>query len=255
MSARLRDVFDDLFAMADDPAVELQVGPHHESGPTTDLFESTLDDQSVEVSTPEAESVGDRIRVLKDGRVVATSPIEAVMDAFVLVNSDSYRTGTAGLDRHEAPDVLTALDETVFTLRGFPGSSKEKLLLVVISRFIEKRALETDAGRLDAAFQRLSRVADERGTAEVYARLADSGVDVHAYGYPDANPLADTSITVHAGRSERYLKTWAVVFADPDDANPAGMLAVEFDDNVWTGVWTYRPEFVDCIQTLLCTEF
>jgi len=118
--------------------------------------------------------------LLEDGEVVADSTLESLQEAVLLVNVDLYKTGLSGIDKYEAPAVLTAMDEMLFTLRGFPASTKEKLLLVVMSRFIEKRALEVGEGRLDVSFQELSRIHDEYGTEQVYQRLSDSDVAVRS---------------------------------------------------------------------------
>lgn len=150
------------------------------------------------------------------------------MNAFLLVNGDLYRSGTSGLDKYDAPSVLTGLDETRFSLRGFPASNKEKLLLILISRYIERLALDANTGTLRSSFQRLSRLDDERGTHTVYERLGDSDVDVHVYGVADWSPDEVLDVTVHAGTNEVYRRSWFVVFnADAAVATPAALLALE----------------------------
>jgi hypothetical protein len=178
--------------------------------PLWQLLDRAFDDQSVAVrerSVP--EGTDDIVLLMEDGEVTATSTMKTLEAAFLMVNSDQYRTGTSGLDVGEIPDVLTGLDEIEFTVRGFPASNKEKLLLIVISRFIEGRALDVDDGRLDVSFQRLSRLDDEYGTKEVYRRLAESQVDTHVYGVTD-DPAAtdDLDVTVHVGDHDEYRRSW-----------------------------------------------
>jgi hypothetical protein len=178
--------------------------------PLWQLLDRAFDDQSVAVrerSVP--EGTDDIVLLMEDGEVTATSTMKTLEAAFLMVNSDRYRTGTSGLDVGEIPDVLTGLDEIEFTVRGFPASNKEKLLLIVISRFIEGRALDVDDGRLDVSFQRLSRLDDEYGTKEVYRRLAESQVDTHVYGVTD-DPAAtdDLDVTVHVGDHDEYRRSW-----------------------------------------------
>lgn len=137
----------------------------------------------------------------------------------LLINSDLYTTGLSGIDTYEAPEIITELDDTVYTLRGFPASTKEKLLLIVISRYIERRALGAGGGRLDVAFRKLSRIEDEYGTERIYHRLANSEVDVHAYGFPDSIPDALDKATFHTGRTEAYRRSRFVVFS-PSSSEP-----------------------------------
>ena len=205
------------------------------------LLQRAFGSLSLDLEQRHRPEMGENLVVLvEDGTVVASSSLEALQRAVLFVNVDLYRTGLSGIDRYEAPDVLTAMDEMLFSLRGFPASTKEKLLLVVMSRFIEKRALEAGQGRLDVAFQELSRMEDEYGTAKVYERLARSDLEVHVYGVPDAVPEVD-GITVHAGESGRYRRSWFVVFRPPPGEEPAALLAMEAgpNENEWDAMWTY----------------
>jgi len=78
--------------------------------------------------------------------VVATYPLECVMDACLLVDSHLYRTGTSGIEGPEAPSVIKLLYETAFDLREYPATNGENPLLVVVSRFVEQLALESGEG-------------------------------------------------------------------------------------------------------------
>ena len=102
---------------------------------------------------------------------MATTPLSELSEAFLLLNVDRYRTGTKQTDLGTFPDVLTGLNEVEFVVKRFPQSVKEKLLLVVISRFIEHRALTNDSGELpnSAKESRRSR-GDERGVSPLVGR-------------------------------------------------------------------------------------
>jgi len=218
------------------------------------LLEKAFGSLPVDLAEQDRPDMGDDLVVLlEEGDVVATSSLESLQRAVLLVNVDLYRTGLSGIDRCEAPDVLTAMDEMLFFLQGFPASSKEKLLLVVMSRFIEKRALEVGAGRLDVAFQELSRMEDEYGTQRVYRRLADSDLEVHVYGVPDSMPAID-GITVHAGESDAYRRSWFVVFQPPPGEEPVGLLAIETGPNEWDSMWTYDRERVGRLSDVIRTD-
>ncbi|MDZ7746550.1 MAG: DICT sensory domain-containing protein [Halobacteriales archaeon] len=185
--------------------------------------------------------------IVEDGEIVARSPLGKVMDAFLLVNSDSYRTGTAGVDVHQAPDVLTALTDTRFQMRAFPASNKEKLLLIVLSRYIEQLALSADDGTLRTSFQRLSRINDERGTRKVYERLADSRVDTHIYGIPTEQVASGRP---HGPRRPTpvYSDSWFVIHTGTD--TPAALLCLQTGDNEWDGLWTFDADRVAAIESV-----
>lgn len=222
-----------------------------EPAPLLCPLESAFEQQSVTVTT---DAPGDvlidrntpQVALVTDGELVATSPLDALLDAYLLVNSDSYRTGTAGVDDQPAPEVLTALAGTRFHLHGFPASNKGKLLLIVLSRYVERRALAADGGILRSSFQRLSRVNDERDTRKVYERLGASNVDTHVYGVPDG-------VTVHGGTTPTHRRAWFVVFTPDGDGEPAAMVSIktETDRNVWNGSWTFDPDRVAAVEASL----
>lgn len=185
--------------------------------------------------------------------MVATSSFDELLDTYLLVNTDSYRTGTAPVESVEMPTMLAALSETRFHVRGYPASNKEKLLLVVLSRHIERLALEAGGGTLRSSFQRLSRINDERGTLRVYERLAGSSVDTHVYSVPDHRALPD-GLIVHAGTTPAYRRTWFVVFTPGGAGNPAAMLSIAAGDNEWDGYWTFDPRRVAAIDAAVVDE-
>jgi hypothetical protein len=239
----------------DETSPSIVVVNSSEPPPLMRLLDDAFEQQDVTVELEETEAdVADQVVLVEDGRTVATSPLEELMNSYLLINSDLYRTGTSGGDKYEAPDVLTGLADHSFRVRGFPRSNKEKLLLVLISRYIERLALDADDGTLRTSFQRLSRLNDEVGTRAVYDRLADSGVETHIYGYLDTDDLP-ADLTVHAGAGPVYEDSWFVVF-DPAAAavDPAALVALVDADagvNEWVGRWTFDPDRVDEIAEVV----
>lgn len=234
------------------PKRSLVVVNRSEPGPVQRLLEGAFANQPVEVTeeqVPDAE--GDVVVLVEDREVRTTTSLDDLMDAYLLVNADRYRTGTTGLDS-DPPGVLAELDGTVFRLRGFPASNKEKLLLILVSRFIEKRALDAGNGTLRSTFQRLSRIDDERGTRKVYERLAETDLDVHVYGRPDWEPPDSFGPTVHGGTGREYRRSWCVAFRPDGGEGHAALAAVEQDEaNVWRGAWTYDPDRVARVERYL----
>ncbi|MFB6186988.1 MAG: hypothetical protein ABEI86_09015, partial [Halobacteriaceae archaeon] len=127
----------------------------------------------------------DLLVLLKDDEIVETSPLSTLEDSLLLVNSDLYKTGTKQIEDTDLPDVVTNLSDTIFTLRGYPEADVEKLVLTLVSRYIEYQAWRHQTGTLRTGFQRLSRLTDERGTQEVYERLGGiDDLDLAVYGVP-----------------------------------------------------------------------
>jgi hypothetical protein len=253
----MADSFDALLPDSGVPDRTLAVVGDDHPRPVIDIFEEAFGSLDVRITETEIDvEADDAVVLIEDDDVVATSSMESIRNAVLLVNSDLYTTGLSGIESYEAPDILTELDDAAYTLRGFPASTKEKLLLIVISRHIERRALEADDGRLDVAFQKLSRIEDEYGTGRIYGRLSESNVDVHAYGVPDSIPTGIERITIHAGRTERYRRSWFVVLSAPNGrVEPAGLLAVEIDPNVWRATWTYDPDKISEIRRWIGRHF
>lgn len=228
--------------------------------PQLRLLERVFDSEAVDVATrvlPECEK--NVVCLVDDGEVIATSPWDELKRSFLLINTDRYRTGTKQIETGSFPDVLTGLDEIEFTVRGYPESNKEKLLLVVISRFIEFQALSAGQGAFDVSFQLLSRLDDEYGTCRVYEWLAESGVDTHVYGIRNGPTVVDDlDLTVHANDDPELRRLWFVVYTPPTsmpDTEPVALVAKETGPNVWGGVWTYDPERVDRLQQYVRERF
>jgi hypothetical protein len=229
--------------------------------PLVELLDRAFESQSVTIADRHVvEGTDDLVCLIEDGEVTATTPFSTLSESFLLVNVDRYRTGTRQLETGSFPDVLTGLDDVEFTVRGFPDSNKEKLLLVLISRFIEYRALEAGSGEFHSTFQRLSRLDDEYGTKTVYEWLAESDVDTHVYGVRDDPSIADAlGVTAHSGTHEEYRRSWVVVFTPDDEATTddahAALVAVETESNVWRGMWTYDADRVGRVQSYVRQNF
>ena len=208
MVESLRSFFDEL----ESPDRHLVVVNRSSPDPVRNLLDSLLDGQPVSVSEVESDAASDAdvVALVEDGDVIARSTLDELLESVLLINSDLYKTGTVGLDEIELPDVLRGLDEVPFRVRGYPASDKEKLLLILVSRVIERIAAERGDGTLRASFQRLSRINDERGTNAVYERVAETGVDVHVYGVGDPEELSALPLTVHTGTSYPYRRSWFV---------------------------------------------
>lgn len=246
-----------LLAESDAPRRSLVVVNRTEPEPIMDLLDEAFGAQPVSVSEDDLpETASDTVLLLEDSDVVATSSLGDVMRCCLMVNGDLYRTGTSGIDKYVAPPTITGLDEVVFDLKGFPASNKQKLLLIIVSRFIERRALLADSGRLRSTFQRLSRLEHEEGTRRVYERLRESDIDVHVYGIGDAEVPEAPGFSAHAGSHRGYRETWCVVFV-PDDptVESAALVALETGDNEWRGMWTFDREKASRVDDIIREHF
>lgn len=232
--------------------------------PLIDLLDTAFNNQSVTIAEQQIpEGTDDLVCLIEDGHVVATSSFEQLQNSFLLVNVDRYRTGAQARHPGQFPDVLTGLTETEFTVAGFPASSKEKLLLVIISRFIEQLALAMGDGELHSTFQRLSRLDDEYGTRKMYEWLGASGTETHVYGVrDDPEVVTDLDVIVHDGDTELYRRSWVVAFSPGDSPAPvkgapshAALVALEVGPNVWRGVWTYDSTHVEGLVSYIDQTF
>jgi len=242
-----------------------------EPQPLVNLLDRAFENQSIQIQErhiPEGET--DMVCLIEDGQVIAVSPFADLSETFLLVNADRYRTDTGCSETGSFPDVLTGLDDIEFTVRGFPESNKEKLLLVIISRFIEDRALACGNGEFHSTFQRLSRLDDEYGTRRMYEWLGDSGIETHVYGVRDEPEAVDgLDVIVHAGTTHEYRRSWVVLFtpeAETGDASgrdvgtadtckPVALVALETGSNVWRSMWTYDPDRVERIRAYVEARF
>ncbi|WP_251343924.1 DICT sensory domain-containing protein [Haloplanus halophilus] len=248
----------DFFADVDDREVSLVTVNRTHPQPVQDLIADAFATQSVELSERSLPTDADDLLALReDGDVTAVSSLDRVMRSFLLVNADQFRTSTRGFDG-DVPAVLTNMDGTLFDLRGYPASNKEKLLLILVSRHVERLAYEAGEGTLRSTFQRLSRLEDEYGTRTVYERLTGRALDVHVYGVPDERPTW-LDATVHGGTSDEYRNSWCVAYRPPSDSGaestPAALVAHQKEPNRWKGFWTYDAERVARIDAYLERAF
>ncbi len=201
--------------------------------------------------------------LLEGDRIEATSPMSTVYDAVLGINSDLFVTGARGIEDVGLPAVFAGLEGHRFGLRGYPRAGKEKLLLIVVSRWIERLAWVRGRGTLRSAFQELSRIDDEVGTREAYETLAGTDLAVHLYGAGGSERL-DRLGSVHRGTSPAYRRSWFVVFRPPtgetveesDGEVPTGAAQVAIEDGpgVWEGFWTTDPETVQEIDDHIAGE-
>lgn len=207
--------------------------------------EATTGDSAVPSDTVLLEKTGDDVGM-------AVSSLGAVRDELLLVNSDIYVTGARELEAVQTPDVVAELDELPFTVTGDPEHRKEKLLLIEMSRHIEAMAWQAGEGRLATGFQSLSRLERERGTRRVYARLgAETDVDTHVYGAPDADPSVP-GVTIHGVDDDEISRAWFVVYDSGEHADEAaGLVAVEREPRTWEGCWTYDADRVRAVLDYL----
>jgi len=215
------------------------------------MLAGVFSEQPVTVDEADVEGVAENTVLLLDesGEVIAQSPLDAVSSSLLFTNSDAFVTGSTSLAETRLPAVIKGLEGVKFQLRGYPQSHKEKLLLIAVSRHIERAAWQRGAGTHRASFQRLSRIIDEQGTYRVYRTLGESGVDTHVYGVDDGQPdlEADLGVTVHDGDSDDYRDSWFVIHRPPDPEDPSGpdpyaLLAVQDETGVWDGFFTTDPE-------------
>lgn len=225
-----------------------------EPAPLVDLLTRAFDRQPVHVVEREVPGpVENRVLLLDQSGLVATSTLEDLAESFLLINADRFRTGANDLAEAAVPAVLRELTEIPFELRGYPASAKEKLLLIAMSRHVEARALSAGAGELHAGFQHLARLDDEYGTREVYRRLGESAVDTHVYGVGNDADCPDV-LTVHADDGEEYRRSWFLTFESPERGADAALVAWEVEDNVWDGAWTFDEETVAAVGNYLRTS-
>ncbi|RQH02043.1 histidine kinase [Natrarchaeobius oligotrophus] len=209
------------------------------------------------------ESEGSTAVLFEDGEPTAASSMATLYDSLLAINSDLFVTGARELGEIELPDVLAGLADTRLRLRGYPLAHREKLLLILLSRYLEQSAFAIGVGTLRAAFQSLSRIDDEVGTRAVYERLERTDVDVHLYGVDDgARP--DLEATTHLGDGPAYRDSWFVVFrpagSDALDVDRSAVAAEggalvcrEVEPRIWEGFFTFEPDRVAAIDDAIAT--
>ncbi len=223
------------------------------------LLRQAFDAQPITLEERTLPGADDDVVVLiSEGRVIATSPMSQLRDTFLLVNTDHYRTSANRIEEGAVPDVLTNLTDVEFTVRGFPVSNKEKLLLVAISRCIEARALAAAEGTYRVGFQSLSRLDDEYGTRTVHELLAETALDMHVYGARTrGQSVADElPVTTHTGDSDELRQSWFVVFEPANgDSEAIALVAIKVGSNEWRSLWTEDTARVRAISEYVAETF
>ena len=245
---------DQFFDRIDSPVRSLVVVNRSEPEPVQRLLESLFANQDIDVDATTDETYPpNTVLLLEDGVAVAQSPLESLMNTILLVNSDIYTTGTRELTAVTLPAVLEELENQQFTVQGYPRSDSEKMLLITISRLIERRAFEAGSGTLRSSFQQLSRIRDEKGTNRVYRSLGETDVDVHVYGIGDKADVGDIPVTVHTGGTYPYRNSWFVVFSNNADGEMA-LLALQEPNKSWNGFWTTDTEIISDLDQFIVTR-
>lgn len=242
--------FKRFFPDEDERELSLAVVNRNSPQPLKNLLEKMLDRQSVTIAEiSDVDETQDMVYLVEDGDVIARSPLIEVANAILLVNSDLYITGARELDEIHVPAVIDGLTDVPFRLRGYPESNKEKLLLITISRYIERLALEHDGGKHRASFQHLSRIEDERGTRTVYDCLATTDTDVHVYGIPDWTPPPHFDVTIHGAWTKPFRDVWFVTHVPANEQDRhAALVAIQTDPRTWEAFWTYDEDRVTAIN-------
>ncbi|PSQ20664.1 histidine kinase [Halobacteriales archaeon QS_8_65_32] len=187
-----------------------------------------------ESNTQYGEPTG--VAMLHDGeRFLAAGPVEPAHRSLAF---DPAAFSGESLESDGYPEILEHAATTAFT-------SYDKRRMILASREIETRAWQVGNGELYAGFRRLSVM---RHQWDVYAKLARTGVAVHAYGAPDWTPPdaeADT-MNFHGREDAEVKESWFVVFdGDGDDTHKAALVSEERDPGEFYGFWTYEPDLVN----------
>ncbi|MFC7020503.1 MULTISPECIES: DICT sensory domain-containing protein [Haloarcula] len=211
----------------------------------SDELRAQFADRNIRVETERTESgrPGEFVTLSDDGEVVTATSLAAFRDEL----GSGSATGSVG-DSPYRP-LLDHLDETMFTSWSIDR-------LVAASREIEDRAWRVGRGALHAGFQTTTTLEGER---DLYERLGETDVDVHAYAYPDSDPPTHDRFTLHhppthdrftlhLERASEIENSWFVVFdGGGDDEQKSALLAEEREPRAFYGFWTYDPSTVDYI--------
>jgi len=173
-------------------------------------------------------------------------------DVIAAANLDTFearlnrRGEPIGVEASPYRPILDELDETLFT-----SWSIEQMMTA--TREIEDRAFRVGQGTLYAGFQYVSTL---KGELDVYERLGEQGLTVHAYATPDETPPAHEHFTLHMDRASEIETSWFVVFdGGGDDAQKCALLAEERAPREFYGFWSYDPDTVDWIADHLDSTY
>ena len=134
------------------------------------------------------------------------------------------------------------LENTVFT-------ALDRRQLLGASREIEDRAFRVGHGTLRVSFE--SKAALDAQT-ETYRYLADNtALDVHIYGDTAWDFPAIDGVIVHESADTAIEKFWSLGFDGGGDEMQACGLVARADNGEFTGFWTYDPDTVGEILSVL----
>jgi hypothetical protein len=228
------------------------------------MLDDLFDEQPVDVledGTADGSSADTVVISGTDGTTFSSS-LESIQDTILFVNSDTYISGARGLNGVDTPEALLGLADTVFTVQGYPDTSKQKFLLIELSRYIEARAWEHGVGELHSSFQYLSRLRDERGTHDVYRSLGETDVDVNIYGIEDETIPSDIDATTYTDAAvEELRRAWFVLYTHPTDpAESAALVCYQLPGEdgrlgPWKGFWTFDADRIEDVRTYVESNF
>jgi DICT domain-containing protein len=194
-----------------------------------------FDTQNVRISSYRTSSgtPGDIAVLSTDDEVLEVISIEALR---ALVDSVQSGSTAVGVTDEEYNPVLRHLKETTFT-------SYDTEQMLYASREIEDRARRVGGGTVHAGFQRCSVMADQQ---TIYTDLTEQGLDVHAYGIPDATEPDLGGGHLYTVDTDEIAKTWFVIFDGAGEATQkSALIAEERNQNSFFGFWTYDAKIVD----------
>lgn len=186
----------------------------------------------------------DSIIIKRNNEIITESSLEDIQKSILLTNSDQYKTQKNQMEKLVFPKAILSLQNEEFVLKGYPKAYNEKLILISISRYIEKLSYKY-GGIHHSTFQKISRINDEKSTKEVYELLSDTTDELHIYGQPDADiTIHGTNVYPNLGSSKAYKKSWIVIHLS--DNHAAALVAVEKEKkfNEWNAIWTFDREKV-----------
>jgi hypothetical protein len=171
------------------------------------------------------------LTVTEGDRYVGSVDLPAVYD---FTHPKIHEIGSPDLVEAAYRKLTSLLPDTVF-------SSLSRRQLLATSREIEDRAWRVGVGRLDVGFQSLSNL---RAQTDVYAALADRGLDVHLYGDRDWKPPFVADTTLHTDGDELG-DVWFMAYdGGPTPWQACGLVAEEREPGSYAGFWTYDHEIV-----------
>ena len=169
----------------------------------------------------------------RGGEVLGTVDLEE------LLPEDGIERAFAGEESFD-PSVLPFDPDADLTVS--PGTSHGQM--VDVSRQFERRALERGEGWLRTGFQQLSALAESPRTRSVYRRLAEAGVDVATFGYPDTE-LSGEPFKVVADDEGTFRDYWFLLYDCEDPDGKAALVAKHRDPALYEAFWTVDPDTVD----------